>query len=358
MPGSQCYHVCPVCLRLEKGISGLRRFVRSTSRMMKGGTVLALMGRLASAIALLLVLATITSSVPVTAAARAEGQFWTYDASMDIAGLNATGTVTHAFRGHGSVVVDGVSLGADLISISGQLSASSTIFGAPYNVSAIVGGTRYEGQEGITVMKEDSMQWTNISMGSSPPQLVSRMISETITNYSPPYMSKFNPSTILPSDSWTEPVVVNTTTIVNGTARSAVSRSVVYLVVVGATTEAVTVKAGTFDTLRITVMDSSGGQVVYWWSSKVQNFVIEKTYGSGDPQPNMVLSLTAYGDSTEATTLMAVLAGAALITVAVAVLAVILNARRPGHHADRPPRPPNVQDGPPEPPSARPPGRI
>jgi hypothetical protein len=281
-----------------------------------------------SVVAVLLVFVFITSAYPVSAIDRIGGQFWTYDASMMIAGLNATGTVKYALSGQDSIMASGVSYDADILTISGNLSASSTLFGVPYSVSTVLGGTRYESRGGMSTISEDSLQWTNMSIESSPVQLLARMRTETTTTYTPPYLSKFDPAATSPGDTWTEGITLNTTTISNGTTVQSISRLLTYNVVVASSMEDVTVDAGTFRTLKITTTDSTGARNMYWWSSKVQNFVVEKKYDALGFQPSTILSLKEFDSSAGAGALVAVIVGVVVVAVAIVILAAILNARR------------------------------
>jgi len=290
-----------------------------------------------SVVALLLVFVFITSAFPVSAIERVRGQFWTYDASMSVAGLNATGTVTYALSGQDSVVADGVSYDADILTISGNISASSTLFGVPYSVSTVLGGARFESRGGMSTIREDSLQLTNISIGSTPVQLLARIRTETTMTYAPPFLSKFDPATTRPGDTWTEVITLDTTTIVNGTTVQNISRLVTYNVVVASSMEDVTVGAGTFQTLRITTTDSTEARNIYWWSSKVQNFVVEKRYDALSSQPSTILSLKEFDSSAGAGTLIAVIVGAVVVAVAIVILAAILNARKKGEPV--PPQP-------------------
>jgi hypothetical protein len=315
-----------------------------------------------SVVALLLVFVFMTSAFQVSAVDRVGGQFWTYDASMTVAGLNATGTVTYSLSGRDSVMASGVSYDADILTISGNLSASSTLFGAPYSVSTVLGGARYESRGGMSTIREDLLQWTNISIGSAPVQLLARMQTEITTTYTPPYLSKFDPATTSPGDTWTEGITLNTTTIVNGTTVQGISRLVTYNVVVASSMEEVTVDAGTFQTLKITTTDSIGARNMFWWSSKVQNFVVEKRYDALNSQPSTILSLKEFDSSAGAGTLIAVIVGVVVVAVAIVILAAILSARRPREPVH--PLPPQAgvlgpsRMPPPTPPGVKAPGLI
>lgn len=266
---------------------------------------------------------------PFTASAldRVGGQFWTYDASMIVSGSNASGSITYTLSGKDSVVSNGISYDADVMTIAGNLSSSSYLFGVPYSLRTQVGGTRYESSGGIATIEDDLKLWTDISIGSDPLQLVARVQTENITTYSPPYLSGFDPSNVNPGDSWRETVTLNVTIIENGTVARSVTHDVVMDVVVGSSFEDVRVGAGTFKTLRITSTDGNGAREVHWWSSKVQNFVLEKRYDPLGTRPSAMMSLTEYESDAGNNVLIAVVLGAALVGVAVVILLVILRSR-------------------------------
>jgi hypothetical protein len=104
---------------------------------------------------------------------------------------------------------------------------------------------------------------------------------------------------------------------------------VTYNVVVASSLEDVTVGAGVFKALKITVTDRSGTRDVYWWSSKVQNFVVVKRYDGSSSEPRALLSLKEFDSSAGNGTLIPVIVGAVVMAVAVLILAAILNSRRP-----------------------------
>jgi hypothetical protein len=76
--------------------------------------------------------------------------------------------------------------------------------------------------------------------------------------------------------------------------------------------------------------DSTGARNMYWWSSKVQNFVVEKRYDGLGSQPSTILSLKEFDSSAGAGTLIAAIVGAVVVAVAIVILAVILSTRKKG----------------------------
>ena len=311
----------------------MRRQVRA-----REGPQLKSVAKSPSIVALLLVFVFVTSAFPVSAIDRVSGQFWTYDASMAVAGLNATGTITYTLSGQDSVTAGGRSYDADILTISGNVSASSILFGVPHSVSTILGGLRYESMGGMATIREDLLQLTNMSIGLAPMQQLARIQNETSTTYTPPLLSEFDPGSARPDDTWTEAVTVSTTTTLNGTAVRDTTRSVTIDVVVASSMEDVTVDAGTFQTLKITTTDSTGARNVYWWSSKVKNFVVEKRYDALDSQPSTILSLKEFDSSAGEGTLIAVIVGVVVVAVAIVILAAILSARRKRGRLDPLPR--------------------
>ena len=307
---------------------GTQRIIAKARRSWEGLPLRSL-GKYSPGVALLLVFVFTTSALPVSAIDRVGGQLWTYDASMLVAGLNATGTVTYTLSGQDSVVANGASYDADIFTISGHLSANSTFFGVPYSVSTVLGGTQSESRGGVSTIREDSLQLTDMSIGSTPEQLLARVRTETSTTYSPPYLSKFNPDSTSPGDTWIENLTLNTITIVNGTETQNVSSFVTYNVVVASPLEDVTVGAGVFKALKITVTDRSGARDVYWWSSKVQNFVVVKRYDWSSSEPRALLSLKEFDSSGGNGTIIPVIVGAVVVAVAVLILAAIIHSKRP-----------------------------
>lgn len=270
----------------------------------------------------------IASPFTVAAVDRVSGQFWTYDASMMINGSNATGTISYSLSGRDTLESNGTSYDADVLTITGNLSSTSSLFGTTYSLRSTVGGTRHVIAGGMAAIQDDMGFWTDMSVGSPPSQLLARVRTESILNYSPPYLLKFDPATARPGDSWRETITLSTTTIVNGTAISSAAHRVTYSVVISSSTEDVTVGAGTFETLRLTSTDSSGARDVLWWSSKADTFVLEKRYDPLSSTPGTIMSLREYEASTGGVTLIAILLGSVVIGVAILILVMILRARR------------------------------
>jgi len=248
---------------------------------------------------------------------------------MNVAGLNASGTVTYKLQGQASLDLGSKTYKADAMEISGQLSAQGKLLGIPTSVTETLGGIRYCQNDGMSLIKDDSTSILNISLGSSPIQLLSRTETETVTTFSPPYLSKFDSGRTGPGNAWTEADTVNTTISVNGTALPLISTQASYTVQVASSRVDLTTEAGTFVTLEISVLENTNFRTVYWWSEEVHNIVAEKKFGPGATQPYMAMSLKDFETSSNAESTFAVIIGVALIAVAVGILAVLLGARRP-----------------------------
>lgn len=280
------------------------------------------------------VLLIVASSVPCLASSE---NHWTYDISMNVAGLNASGTVTYKLQGQASLNLGGKTYKADAMEISGQVSAQGKLLGIPTSVSELLGGTRYCQNDGMSLVKDDSITILNISLGSSPIQLLSRTETETVREFLPPFLSKFDPGRTGPGDAWTEADTVNTTISVNGTALPLISTPATYTVQVASSRVTLATDAGSFVTLEISVLENTDFRTVYWWSEKVQNVVAEKKFAPGATQPYMAMSLKEFETSSNAEATFAVIVGVVLIVVAVAILAVLLGARRPRSPSDQAP---------------------
>ena len=180
----------------------------------------------------------------------------------------------------------------------------------------------------MSVASDDAITYSNTSLGEAV-QFVVHSVSETVTSYSPPLLVKFDPDRTKPGDSWSETNSVNTTVRVNGTTVLSTSQAVTYDVEVASSKETITTQAGTFDTLKITVTRTGGSRTVSWWSSGAQNFVLKKEYTPLSTTPISTMALKSFEVSAGAAILIIAAAGMAVIIVAVMILFSILSARRP-----------------------------
>ena len=293
------------------------------------------LGRSMSLAAFVLALACVVSSIPVAALDRVDGQFWTYDISTPLLGVNASGTISYHLSGQDTVMIDGSSYDSDVYTISGNLTASSALFGVPYTVTATERGTRYDTKGQVSVLREVLDRWTNVSLESVPPALLARISEETNTTYVNAYMSGFDPAAVRLGDSWEQQTSIRVTTVKNGTLTASTAELATFEFVVASATESVAVPAGEFDTLKITATDDHGGRTVYWWSSNAQAFVLEKHYDPFASEPDTILSLRSYDLKSGEGLLIPIVVGAALLAVAVVILGLLVNARRPKGPVDQ-----------------------
>lgn len=314
----------------------------------------------ASVICVLLVMA--LAAMPAAAVNRSKGDYWTYTMSFDAMGfgalgLNTNGTLTYTCVDQDTITIGGTSYDVNVMRISGGASGGVDYLG--FEMSVTLGGYLYETLDGMALAKADMTTWTNMTFGTGTFQLSSRAEIETMTTYSPPLLSGFNPSTAEPGDIWTETVESTTTTTewINGTMQGTPaldSGVLTYTNVVASAKETVTTEAGTFETLRITSTDSDGNSVVYWWSSKAQNFVKEDTYEQGSATPVMTVVLKNYSTGSSISLALVAALGGIVLAVALVVLALVLLKKRrpfqpspyqPGMPYPPPPTPPPVPPG-------------
>jgi len=338
-----------------KAICPPTEFPNSGEDQMKGGRLrMITMIALTSVVCTLLMTALVAA--PAAAADRSNGDYWTYTMTLDVSGMgssgiHANGTLTYTNVGRDAVTIGGNTYDVNVMRISGGSSVGVDFLG--FEASLTLGGYIYETRNGIALAKADMLTWTNLTFGTGDFQLSSKTETETTSTYSPPLLSGFNPSTVEPGDSWTETVEFSTATSkwINGTMLGTPTLdtgTLTYTNVVSSAKETVTTEAGTFETIRITSTDSDGNSVVYWWSSKAQNFVKEDTYeyGSSAPETTMVLKDYSTGSSISLA-LVASLGGIVLVASLVVLALVLLKKRKPFQPAtyQPPPSPPPVPPG-------------
>jgi len=271
---------------------------------------------------------------PASAVSRVSGDFYTYSMSMDLSGVDASGTVTYSFEGLGTISVNGQAYDVNIMKVSGAVTGSVGFLG--FSASAALGGHVYETRDGMAVVKDDAFMWTNISLGTGSFQLVTRSELEILSTYSPPLMKGFTPSHTAPGDSWSETVSTTTTSTMwlNGTMQGSPStdtEQITFSFVAASSMESVTTPAGTFDTIRITATDDSGGSSVFWWSSDVANFVKQQDFSEGSSQPDVSMTLTDYNRGASPSAILFIGIGLVVALFAVIVLVVVLlMRRRPG----------------------------
>jgi hypothetical protein len=307
--------------------------------------------------------------VPASAVMRSSGDFFTYSISMDLTGLNdsitmnlkglnATGSVTYSFLGADTLSVNGQSYDVNVMTVSGSASASFSLL----SISGTLGGHVYETQEGTGIVRDDAIMWLNTSIGTGSFQIVNRSETETVSTYSPPLLSGFSPSQTGPGDSWVETVDVTTQseTWINGASQGTSTpdtEQITVSYVAASGIESVSTPAGKFDTLRITATDSNGGSIVYWWSSDIGNFVKQEESGESALDVNINMILTDYNHVSSPSAILFIGIGLVVALFAVIVLVVVLlMRRRPGQPIPYQPGMPVPQPYAPPPPGPPSPG--
>jgi hypothetical protein len=302
------------------------------------------------------------AAFPAAAMDRSKGDYWTYTMSFDAtgfgaSGINANGILTYTCVDQDTITIGGTSYDVNVMRVSGGASGGVGFLGL--EVSSTLGGFIYETLDGMALAKGDLFAWTNMTFGTGTFQLSSRAEIETMTTYYPPLLSGFNPSTVGLGDTWTETVESSTTTTewINGTMQGIPAFEtgiLTYTNVVASARETVTTEAGTFEAFRITSTDSDGNSVVYWWSSKAQNFIKEDTYEPGSATPVMTMVLKDYNTGSSVSLALVAALGGIVLVVALVVLALVLLKRRkpfqpspyrPEMPYPPPPSPPPVPPG-------------
>jgi hypothetical protein len=297
------------------------------------------------------------AAVPAAAVDRSKGDYWTYAMSFDVtgfgpSGISANGTLTYTCVDQDTITIGGISHDVNVMRVSGGGSGGVDFLG--FEASLTFGGYIYETLDGMALAKADMFTWTNMTFGTGAFQLSSRAEVETMTTFYPPLLSGFDPSTVQLGDTWTETVESSTTTTkwINGTIQgsSTFDTSILtYTNVVASAKETVTTEAGTFEALRITSTDSDGNSVVYWWSSKAQNFVKEDTYEQGSATPVTTMVLKDYSTGSSISLALVAALGGIVLVVALVVLALVLLKKRksfqPGMPYPPPPSQPPVPPG-------------
>jgi hypothetical protein len=278
------------------------------------------------------------AAAPAAAVNRSNGDYWTYAMSFDVmgfgtSGINTNGTLTYTCVDQDTITLGGITSDVNVMRVSGGTSGGVGFLG--FEASLTLGGYIYETVNGMALAKADMIAWTNMTFGIGTFQISSRTEIETATEYWLPLLYGFDPSKVELGDTWMETVesVTTTTEWINGTAQGTPSNDysvLIYTNVVASAKETLTTEAGTFETLRITSTDSDGNSVVYWWSSKAQNFVKEDTYEQGSTTPVMSMVLKDYSTgSSISLALVAALGGIVLVVALVVLALVLLKKRRP-----------------------------
>ena len=300
------------------------------------------------------------ASVPSAAVDRSEGDFWTYDLTVDLMALgidDLTGeiplgsvnttlgaSVSFTYAGTDSVTVGGVGKEVNVMRISGG--ATQTVDFIGFELSLAVGGFIYELVDKPSIVKGHLFMWMNTSLGSGSFQIVNRTATELTVDFSPPLLSGFDPETTEPGDSWTEKVTVTAsmTESVDGIIQGTPVNStdiLTYSLSVDSSRPVVTTEAGKFECLKITASGDDSEEGVFYWSDKARNFVRMEGLVLGSDDPFLTLSLKDYDTGSGLGTVLFIAAGGGLLVLALIVLAfVVMKRRKPVAPASYPEPPP------------------
>jgi hypothetical protein len=270
-----------------------------------------------------------SAAMPVAALDRGGGDFWTYATTSDFLGVQITGTTTYTFEDSRSLTVGSSVYKVNVLSVEGSASGSGNII-VPFEVTIAYGGFLYITQDGMGIVKDDAITWTNSTWGPQGFQLSVETEEEHVTTFSPPMMSGFDTETSEPGDTWIETTTITEETWVNSTLEDDSSDETTFGVAIWSQTDIVETDAGTFEALKITVMEDDDDTIVFWWSSEVGNFVQQHNYDSGSNDPTSTMKLKDYSYSPGLdNVLLFVAIGGAVLVVALVVLALVMLRRRP-----------------------------
>lgn len=297
------------------------------------------------------------TSAPVAAMDRSEGDFWTYDMAMNMEGVDVSGEMTISFEGYDAINVNGSSYEVSVLKMIGDFSGSTDLLGSPMVVLGSIIGTIYETRDGYGTVKEDVTMDVNVTWGENPFQIVTNDEMETTTTYSPPLGAELDPTEDGPGDSWDETMTEATTVYTDGVLDESITEVRTYQFSIASSRESVTVPAGTFDTLKLTVTDEDGGREVSWYSEVAGDAVKMEYYSEGSSEPYTTFELNEYSHDTGGlSTVILVFAGVgiALAVLALVVLLLVMK-RRSGPSQVPPPMQPMPEMPPPSPPQQSPP---
>ena len=294
----------------------------------------------------------LASPVDASALTHSNGDYWTWETSTTMQGVDVHGNMTYGFDGRDSISVNGTSYDVNIMRISGTLSGSTTFLGLPLIMNVTLGGSVFEMRDSLSIVKEDRFVWMNVSRGTSGFMITNRSEIETISSYYPPTMLQFHPGESGPGDSWTDAfnVTTITTTWSKGTVQNQVTTydHMSYSVLIASSTSNVNTPAGNFEALRITSTDSDGNYEVNSYSDEVKNIIKYEAYESGSTTPSMSMSLSSYHISKPGSLSTMVIAGIGIIAAVVALIVILaLMMRRRG----RTPQPAQPIVPPPAPPA-------
>ena len=290
----------------------------------------------------------IASPGPVSAVERASDDFFTYNLETELMGIQVVGDMRYEFEGTSDYTSGGVEYSVNVMRVTGTLTGGVQMVEF---MTGSVGGTVYETRDGAAVVREEMVFYANSTLGTGRFALVYSVVAQVNSTFSPPVLSQFDPSSTAPGDEWSETVSVTATnaTWLNGELwgdPATTNTTSEYDVVVAPALEDVITRAGTFECLKISATNDTGVSLLYWWSSKVGNFVKILTYEEGESEPWQSLELTDYRHETPTSTILIVAVGAAVLVGSIIFLAFVLTRIR-----SRPPEPgPYQPPAPPGPP--------
>jgi hypothetical protein len=294
------------------------------------------------------------TSAPVAAMDRSEGDFWTYDMAMSVEEVDVSGEMTISFEGYDTINVNGTSYEVSVLKIISNYSGSMDILGSPMVVLGSIVGTIYETRDGYGTVKEDVTMDVNVTYGENPFQIVIREEMETTTTYSPPHGAGLDPTEDGPGDSWDEILTAVTTVYTDGVLDESSTEVQTYQYSIASSRESVTVPAGTFDALKMTVTDEDGGREVMWYSEVAGDAVKMEYYSEDSSEPYTTLELNEYSHDTGGlSTVILVFAGVGIALAVLALVVLLLVMKRRSGPSQVPPPMPEMP--PPSPPQQSPP---
>lgn len=278
-----------------------------------------------------LVVLLLSVSFPSSALDRNDGDYWVYSMVVTVPGfgVSATGTMRYEFVSQESLTVDGVEVPVNVLRATG--SAAGRVALIDLSAAVVIEGYVYEGRGDMSIVRSDLTYWTNVHWGSGDFAWPIDTANRSVSTYTPPLLSGFDPGTTAPGATWIENIVVRAVYYNMATGAVESDRTSQMTISYSAHTELeeVSTGAGKFEALRITATESGSGQVVYWWSQETGLFVKEDTYVEGTAQPVQTLTMEDYSGNPRTSVLVFVAVGGVAMAVALVALALVLIKRRP-----------------------------
>ncbi len=294
--------------------------------------------------AIVLSLAFCAASVPAAALDRSNGDYWTYEMSVNLGDFVVVGEMTLTVVDEDTLTVGSDSYVVDVLQYSGNISwTDDGIFGET-TASMVYSGFTYELKDGLATVKDDMYIWSNITSDYGTAEVTYRTESQEVTTTSPPIGFGMTPDEMGVGDSWSETVVETTTSTewddegISDTSTDSEEKT--YSFSIAATEESLVTDAGTFDCLKITIMDDADDSYeVRWYCDKVGYYVKIANYDVGDSTPSVVVELKDYKYSAASQVLM-ILVVVGIVVVLVAIVAVVLVMKRKKRIPQQPMPPP------------------